>query len=217
MQILHVSTSLSYSVKSVEDFQGKGMEFSFFTHSFRLHSRPPLSKEFEVSLKNLPSTFHHKNTSAFQQFISVYGTHFIRRVHLGGRVHSITAIRTCEASMSKLSVNTVSTCLSTEASGTIGGITVSAAAGFCKKKGKSLKSGATFGQAFSDRTTEVLGGDGDVGDILFNPNGVAGYKKWLKSLKTVPGVVSYQISPLHLLVRNKYIFNFFAPNIICLV
>lgn len=179
----------------------------FFTYSFRLHSRPQLSKEFEVSLRNLPSTYSHKNTSAFRQFISVYGTHFIRRVQLGGRVHSVTAIRTCQASMSKMSVHTVSNCLSVEASATMKGITVSAASGFCHAKSKSLKTGSTFSQAFSDRTTEVLGGDGDVGDLLFTPNNVAGYKKWLLSLRRVPGVVSYQISPLHMLVRNKFRAN----------
>ncbi|KAM3597978.1 uncharacterized protein V6R79_012003 [Siganus canaliculatus] len=190
--------------------RGRKDKFSFTTldtmckyYTFRLHSQPPLSKEFEGSLKSLPSTFDHRNTSAFRQFISVYGTHFIRRVHLGGRVHSITAIRTCEASMKKLSVHTVSTCLTVEASATIKGVSVNAATSFCRDKSKSLSKGATFSQAFSDRTTEVLGGDGDVGDLLFNPNGVAGYKKWLGSLKTVPGVVSYQISPLHLLVTDN--------------
>lgn len=154
-------------------------------------------------MKNLPSTYDHKNTSAFRQFISVYGTHFIRRVHLGGHVHSITAIRTCEAAMSKMSVHTVSNCLSVEANAVIKGVRVSAESSFCHAKSKSLKTGSTFSQAFSDRTTEVLGGDGDVGDIMFSPNSAAGYKKWLSSLRRVPGVVSYQISPLHLLVRNK--------------
>lgn len=173
--------------------------------SFRLHSRPPLSKEFEVSLKNLPSTYHHKNTSAFRQFISIYGTHFIRQVHLGGRVHSITAIRTCEAAMSKMSVHTVSNCLSVEAHATIKGITPSAASSFCHAKSRNLTTGATFKQAFSDRTTEVLGGDGNMGDVLFNPQGVTGFEKWLHSLKRVPGVVSYEISPLHLLVRRPLV------------
>lgn len=170
--------------------------------SFRLHSHPPLSQEFQASLKNLPSTFDHKNTSAFRQFIAIYGTHFIRRVHLGGKIHSMTAIRTCQASMQKMSLHTVSNCLSVEASSTIMAITLSAETKFCKDKSKTLKTGATFSQAFSDRTIEVMGGDGDIGDILFNPKGAAGYKKWLRSLKSVPGVVSFQLSPLHLLVRT---------------
>lgn len=156
-----------------------------------------------MSLKDLPSTYDHKNTSAFRQFISVYGTHFIRRVHLGGRVNSMTAIRTCQASISKMSVHTVSNCLSVEAEATIKGVTVSAASKFCRSKSKSLKTGATFRQAFSDRTTDVLGGDEGVGDILFQSNGVVAFKKWLISLKRVPGLVWYQISPLHLLVKSR--------------
>lgn len=104
--------------------------------------------------------------------------------------------------MRKMSLHTVSNCLSVEASGTIKGITLSAETKFCKDKSKTLKTGATFSQAFSDRTIEVMGGDGDIGDILFNPKGAAGYKKWLRSLKSVPGVVSFQLSPLHLLVRT---------------
>lgn len=156
-----------------------------------------------MSLKDLPSTYDHKNTSAFRQFISVYGTHFIRRVHLGGRVNSMTAIRTCQASISKMSVHTVSNCLSVEAKATIKGVTVSAASKFCRSKSKSLKTGATFRQAFSDRTTDVLGGDEGVGDILFQSNGVVAFKKWLISLKRVPGLVWYQISPLHLLVKSR--------------
>lgn len=154
-----------------------------------------------MSLKNLPSTYDHRNTSAFAQFIAVYGTHFIRRVHLGGRVNSMTAVRTCQASISKLSVQTISDCLSVEAEGSIHGVKISAASKFCRSKRNRLQNGATFRQAFSDRTTEVLGGDEGVGDILFKPNGEAGFKKWLGSLKRVPGLVSYQISPLHLLVR----------------
>lgn len=151
------------------------------------------------SLKNLPSTYSHKN-AAFKQFMSVYGTHFIRRVHLGGRVNSITAIRTCQASMSHMSIQTISNCLSVEAQAIIKGVTVSAASKFCHSKSRSLKTGATFRQAFSDRKTDVLGGDGDVGDVLFDPHGAAGFKKWLGSLKRVPGLVWYQLSPLHLLV-----------------
>ncbi|KAM6965960.1 perforin-1.3 [Tautogolabrus adspersus] len=204
----HSSTSNFAESRSRKD------KFSFTTHNFnckyytfRLHSRPPLSKEFEDSLKNLPSTHHHKNTSAFKQFIGIYGTHFIRRVQLGGRVNSITAIRTCEASMSKMSAHSVSNCLSVEANAVIKGISVNAETKFCKAKSKSLKTGATFSQAFSDRTTDVLGGDGDVGDIMFSPNSAAGYKKWLSSLKRVPGVVSYQISPLHLLVPDNPILQ----------
>lgn len=208
------SSSFAESRSRKDKFSFTSHDFQCKYYTFRLHSRPPLSKEFEVSLKNLPSTHHHLNTSAFKQFISVYGTHFIRRVQLGGRVNSITAIRTCEAAIHQLSTRTVSNCLSVEARANILGASAGAETKFCRSRGKRLSSGSTFSQAFSDRTTEVLGGDGDVGDILFAPNGAAGYKKWLSSLKAVPGVVSYQISPLHLLVTENPVLQTSLRNAI---
>uniref|UniRef100_UPI003AAE4D6C perforin-1.3 n=1 Tax=Centroberyx gerrardi TaxID=166262 RepID=UPI003AAE4D6C len=201
------SSSFATSHSKKDKFSFTSHEFKCKYYTFRLHSRPPLSKEFEVSLKNLPTTYDHKNTSAYRQFISVYGTHFIRRVQLGGRVHSTTAVRTCQASMSRLSVHTVSNCLSVEASATIKGVTISPSVSYCKSQSKKLKTGSSFSAAFSDRVTEILGGDGDVGDLLFNPNGKEGYKKWLRSLKRVPGVVSYQLSSLHLLVTDNPILR----------
>uniref|UniRef100_A0A667WBF8 Perforin 1.3 n=1 Tax=Myripristis murdjan TaxID=586833 RepID=A0A667WBF8_9TELE len=197
------SSRFASSHTKQDKFSFTSHEFKCKYYTFRLHSTPPLSTEFEEALKNLPSTYDHKNTTAYRQFIGIYGTHFIRRVQLGGRVHATTAIQTCRAAMSKLSMHTVKNCLSVEARATIHGITPSASSSFCKSQAKKLKTGNSFSGAFSDRVTEVLGGDGDVGDLLFDSNNKVGYKKWLKSLKTVPGVVSYQLSPLHTLVRHK--------------
>ncbi|KAM6957723.1 perforin-1.3 [Aplochiton taeniatus] len=200
----HSSSSSFATKRSSKD------KYSFTSHSinckyytFRLHSNPPLSKEFDESLKNLPSTFSHKNHSAYDQFIAVYGTHFIRRVHLGGRVHSTTAIATCKASLTGVSMETISNCLTVEASATIKGVEISGSTGFCKDRSKKLKKSQSFSAMFSDRSTEVLGGDGDVGDLLFSPESKNSYKKWLSSLKKLPGVVSYDLSSLHLLVKDN--------------
>ncbi|KAJ0058538.1 hypothetical protein NL108_016629, partial [Boleophthalmus pectinirostris] len=188
----------------------KSDKFSFIRHkvsceyyTFRVHARPPLTKEFEESLQHLPSTLQLHNNSAFQQFIALYGTHYMRRVTLGGQVHSLTAVRTCQSSMNKLSTRTISNCLSAEVGAVIKGIKVSAASSFCKAQGKKLGHGQTFSGAFSDRTVEVMGGDSSVGGVLFDPHGAAAYQKWLGSLRTLPGVVQYHLSPLHLLVRGN--------------
>lgn len=201
--------SYSSSTKFAES-RSKKDKFSFLTHLFQceyyslhLRSSPPLSEDFLMSLQNLPSTHYHRNTSAFQRFISTYGTHYIRGVTLGGRLHSMTAIRTCEAAMSAVSVHTVSACLSVEASFTIGFISSENSVSFCKEQRKSLKHASAFSRAFNDRISSVSGGDGDVGDVLFGSGGAAAYLKWLKSLKRVPGVVSYWISPLHTLVTDN--------------
>ncbi len=104
--------------------------------------------------------------------------------------------------MKGLSVHDVSNCLSAEASGVIKGVKVSGQASYCKSKQKQLERGNSFSGSFSDRVTEILGGNGEQQDILFNPSNVNGYDVWLKSLKKIPGVVSYTLSSLHMLVKN---------------
>ncbi|KAM9744840.1 perforin-1.3 [Menidia menidia] len=198
-----VSSKFAETRSRTDKFSFTSLDLQCKYYSFRLHSRPPLSKEFAESLRSLPSAFDNSSKPNFAHFFSVYGTHYIRRVQLGGRVHSLTAIRTCQASMSRLSVQTVSSCLSSEASATVKGVQAKASLEFCRDRSKRLKTGGTFSQAFSDRMTRVLGGDGQIGDVLFSPKGHAGYKKWISSLTRIPGVVSYQINPLHMLVRNN--------------
>ncbi|KAL0166927.1 hypothetical protein M9458_038771, partial [Cirrhinus mrigala] len=166
---------------------------------FRLHAHPPLTKEFMGSITALPAKFDSSSEGAYNHFISIYGTHFLRRVDLGGRVHSTTAVKTCQVSMKGLTVHDVSNCLSAEASAVIKGVKVSGQASYCKGKQQKLERGNSFSGSFSDRVTEILGGNGEQQDILFSPSNVSGYGVWLRSLKKIPGVVSYTLSSLHML------------------
>ncbi|XP_010872995.1 perforin-1.3 [Esox lucius] len=197
------SATFAKGLSTKDKFAFTSHEFKCKYYMFRIRNNPQLSEEFELALKNLPSTHSKKNDPAFLKFISIYGTHYIRTVHLGGKVHSTSAIRTCQTAMSGLSIHSVSNCLGVEASGTIKGVTLSAETRFCKEQSKKLKTGQSFSATFSDRVTEVEGGDGEVADILFNPDKKNGYETWLKSLKKSPGVVSYQLSSLHFLVTEN--------------
>ena len=96
-------------------------------------------------------------------------------------MHSTTAIRTCQVSMTGLSVQDVGNCLSVEASATIKGVKVDAQTSYCKNKGKKLQNSNSFSGSFSDRVTEVLGGDGSHSDLLFAPDKQHGYTAWLKT------------------------------------
>ncbi|XP_021480392.1 perforin-1.3 isoform X1 [Oncorhynchus mykiss] len=204
----HSKTAMFARGHSTNDkFSFTSHEFKCEYYTFRIRTQPPLSQEFQDSLKNLPSTYTHKTNPAYSQFISIYGTHYIRNVHLGGRVHSTTAIRTCKMAMSGLSLHSVSNCLGVEASGTIKGVTISAETKYCKSLSNKLKTGVSFGATFSDRVTEVQGGNVEVEDILFSPDKKSGYKTWLKTLNKVPGVVSYQLSSLHFLARGNPILK----------
>ncbi|MBN3307234.1 PERF protein, partial [Amia calva] len=174
-------------------------------YSFRLKDQPPLNSEFLKTLNSLPRTYNSQTATKFQHFIETYGTHYIHKVRLGGRVQSITAMRTCEAAMKGVTVHDIKNCLSVEATATIKGVTANAMSEFCRKTSKKLERGKTFHSTFSDRKTEVIGGLSSVHDLLFSPEGPAAYKKWMDSLKTHPDIVSYSLKPLHLLVRGNNI------------
>nr|XP_055075887.1 perforin-1.3 [Misgurnus anguillicaudatus] len=196
------SARFAQSHASKDKFSYTSHTFSCSYYTFRLHARPPLTKEFNGSIKALPAQFNSKSEAAYNHFISIYGTHFLRRVSLGGSVKSTTAVRTCKVAMTGLSVNDVSNCLSVEASGVIKGVQLKAQTEFCKAKQKKLERSHSFSASFSDRVTEMTGGNGKHHDILFTPNNKSGYGPWLESLKTIPGVVSYTLSSLHMLVTH---------------
>ncbi|MBN3307652.1 PERF protein, partial [Amia calva] len=153
-------------------------------YSFHLKDQPPLNSEFLNTLHSLPKEYTSKTATKFQNFISTYGTHYIRQVELGGRVHSITALRTCESAMKGVRVNEINDCLRNEALDVVTG-----------QPNKKLSD-------FSDRKTEVIGGLPGVHDI-FSEGGSAEYTKWMNSLKTHPGIVSYDLRPLHMLVQEN--------------
>ncbi|XP_062841207.1 perforin-1.3 [Trichomycterus rosablanca] len=203
-----VGGTLSKSSKFAQEHSTKDKyfytshKFSCSYYSLRVRTNPPLTKEFLGSIQALPQAFNNQSKPAFQHFISVYGTHFLRQVNLGGLVHSTTAVRTCEVSMKGLSVHDIGICLSREASANIEGVEVKGQASFCHQRSKKLERGKNFSGSFMDRVTKVLGGAGGNADLLFSPGKQNGYAAWLKELKTSPGVVSYRLLSLHMLVKN---------------
>ncbi|KAG1946764.1 perforin-1 [Pimephales promelas] len=199
---LSVSARFAKTHSAQDKYSFTGHTFSCRYYTFRLQASPPLTKEFASSISSLPAKFDSKSEDAYNHFISIYGTHFLRRVDLGGHVESTTAVKTCQISMSGLTVHDVSICLSKEASAVVEGVNVSAQANFCAGRQKRLENKSSFSGYFSDRVTKILGGNGEQQDILFNPSVNNGYGVWLKSLKKIPGVVSYTLSSLHMLVKN---------------
>ncbi|XP_047664298.1 perforin-1.3 [Tachysurus fulvidraco] len=196
------SSTFARSHASQDKYFYTNHEFSCSYYTLRVKIQPPLSKEFLDSVKALPMSYKSQTESAYHHFLSIFGTHYLRQVNLGGRVQTITAVRTCQIAMKGLSVRDVSNCLSAEASAVIQGVEVKGQASYCKSKSNKLENKSGFSASFSDRVTEVFGGNGGSADLLFSPDKQHGYDAWMKTLQTIPGVVSYRLSPLHLLVRN---------------
>ncbi|XP_053183178.1 perforin-1-like [Scomber japonicus] len=192
---------------------GKSKEdhYSFFRHSvdcnfyrYRLAAKPPLSSEFESAVSSLPS-YSSKTEPLYRNLINRFGTHYITQVSLGGEIKTVTALRTCQATMNGLSETEVKDCLSVEASAAFAHPNSNKPMiQHCEAKKKKL-SIPSFSSMFNERTTEVIGGNLVGDDVLFQgQSGPSVYNTWLNSLKETPDVVRYNIKPLHTILPSGH-------------
>lgn len=159
-------------------------------------TKPRLSHDFLLAVDSLPA-YSHNTEESYRHVINTYGTHCFSQVRLGGEIKAFTSIRTCKASLSGVSATEVSDCLSVEASVSFGNsASVNAMNKHCQAKKSKLSHGQSFSGTFNERETEVIGGNINGADILFERDPSV-YKDWLNSLKTVPDVVNYKLKPLH--------------------
>ncbi|XP_071361761.1 perforin-1-like [Trachinotus anak] len=203
----------SHSKESIFGMQkSKQDRYTFFRHSvycnfyrYRLAANPPLSHEFGSAVNSLPS-YSCKTKPLYRNVIDTYGTHYITQVLLGGEMKAITSIKTCEATMNGLSETEVRDCLSVEASaGFAGTASINAMKKHCQQKRKKLGSGRGFSSMFSERNTEVIGGNINGADILFQgQSNPSVYNNWLNSLKNIPDVVRYNLKPLHTILPSGH-------------
>ncbi|XP_062287166.1 perforin-1-like [Scomber scombrus] len=185
---------------------------SFLRHSvhcnfyrYRLATEPPLSHEFESAVSSLPS-YSRKAEALYRNLIDTYGTHYITQVSLGGEIKSVTSVRTCKATMNGLSETEVKDCLSVEASATFAQTaSIKAMYEHCQQKKKKLGSDESFSSSFNERTTEVIGGNINGADILFEgQSDPSVYNAWLDSLKETPDVVKYNLKALHTILPSGH-------------
>ncbi|XP_073206619.1 perforin-1-like [Lepidochelys kempii] len=181
-------------------------KYSFVSHEvscgyyrFRVSEMPPLTSHFTLALENLPDQYDSKSKLEYQQLISNYGTHYLSQLQLGGRARDVTAVRVCEAAMSSLTDDEIKDCLSMEAAVSIGMGSVKGGSSKCEeKKGKVQRS---FHETYQERHVEVEGGESTT-DVLFSGSDAEVFSAWKESLKASPGLVSYSLHPIHMLVEQ---------------
>ncbi|KAG7219050.1 hypothetical protein INR49_007159 [Caranx melampygus] len=192
--------------------KSKQDRYNFFRHSvycnfygYRLAANPRLSHEFGSVVNSLPP-YSCKTEHSYYNVINTYGTHYITQVFLGGEMKAVTAIKTCMATMNSMSATDVNDCLSVEASaGFASTARIKVMNKRCQQKRKKLGHGQTFSSMFHERNTEVIGGNINGADILFQgQSNPSVYKNWINSLKTIPDVVRYNLKPLHTILPKGH-------------
>ncbi|XP_054850885.1 perforin-1-like [Eublepharis macularius] len=210
-----VQVSLAGSHSKMADFSidksGKD-KYSFATHElscifykFRIGHHQPLTQHFKRALKVLPQKYHRASQLEYHQFIETYGTHFITKLHLGGHVRDVTAIRECETVLDGLSAEEVKDCLSVEAAASIGAgkVKMDAAYQKCEEMRNKQSFKGNFHQRYTERHTEIVGGNSHA-DLLFSDDLTKeAFQEWLEGLKNMPGLVSYSLAPIHTLVAKE--------------
>ncbi|OCT59068.1 perforin-1 [Xenopus laevis] len=178
-----------------------------FYYSFRLIYNPPLSKDFQRELKDLPKIYDTSTQEKFYRFIRVYGTHYISQAEVGGQVSEVTAIKTCQSTMDGLSLDELKDCLSMEASASVTGkMEANAEAKTCKEMSQKATHGESFHKTFNERDWQISGGKVTFDLLSFDVSkdgNTAAFGEWMESLKTHPDIVTYSLESIHNLVRFK--------------
>ncbi|KAF5894982.1 perforin-1-like, partial [Clarias magur] len=133
--------------------------FSFTSHSvscgyysYRVSNKPIIHPEFKEALSHLPKQYSAQFKPRFYKLIDNFGTHYITKVTLGGKVHSVTSIRQCQTSLQGLSVDEVKTCLDVEATASVmGKATSNVNAKHCDEAKDKTESKNSFSSNFNDR------------------------------------------------------------------
>nr|XP_033799965.1 perforin-1-like [Geotrypetes seraphini] len=211
---VNIQTKMAGSHSQLAEFsmqKSRQDKYSFMSHEiscmyyrYRVSNKPYLTSHFLYTLRNLPVVYNEMTKPNYLHVIDTYGTHYITQLFLGGKVRDVTAIKTCESSMEGITVDEVKDCLSVEASVTVmtkGKIT----GGFstCEKLKKKKNFKGSFHEKYSERQSEVDGGEATA-DLLFaKEQDSEMFGEWMESLKTIPGIISFSLKPIHTLVRFK--------------
>ncbi|KAI4875355.1 hypothetical protein NFI96_022840 [Prochilodus magdalenae] len=175
-------------------------------YSYRVSSKPTLHPEFKRSVSQLPKQYNAQFKPRFYKLIDNFGTHFITKVTLGGKVNSVTSIRQCQAALQGLSADEVKKCLDVEASVSVmGKANAKADTKHCDEIKSKTESKGSFSSNFNDRwLTEIFGGHTTEPELLFSADKDPGaYKEWLSSVPQQPDVISYSLDSLHELLPTK--------------
>ncbi|XP_067441296.1 perforin-1-like isoform X2 [Thunnus thynnus] len=171
-------------------------------YSYRVSGTPPLSPKFSEDLKSLPNFYNSKTKSQYKKLIDTYGTHYIHKVYLGGRLMRIAAARTCLSTLNELSSNEVHSCLSQGFSVGLGKTSASAISRICSKVLRNQDFVASSYELYQDYT-EVLGGTQWSGVFSLIRDDSLGYLNWINSLKDRPDIVGYSLRPMYELMLNE--------------
>uniref|UniRef100_A0A096M2H2 MACPF domain-containing protein n=1 Tax=Poecilia formosa TaxID=48698 RepID=A0A096M2H2_POEFO len=172
-------------------------------YGFILSNTPSLSFKFKKQLDLLPPHYNSSTKNEYTKLIDIYGTHYFRKVNLGGRLRRLISSRSCLSSMNGLTSNETHNCLSMGVAVGLGKVKLSSVPNSCISVLKNQDVATNFSSGLHQHFTEMSGGNGWLGKFSIFQNDSMGFMNWQKSLKEHPDVVSHSLRPLYQLVPSR--------------
>lgn len=170
---------------------------------FHIQANPPINEHFKADVQRLPDKYNSTSKPAYRHLIGAYGTHVISAVDLGGRLRSLMAVPQCEMMLTGLTASEIHGCLSLQLGFTIGAGEVHGTPDFrtCQM-GKIKEFMDKFSEVGKVRHTETVGGNNSV-SMFAGKEHTKEYIKWMETVKSLPGLIAYQLDPIHTLVDGQ--------------
>lgn len=182
------------STRVTEDKFAFSIHSSSCTHyTYRVSDTPPLSREFKNDVSRLPSFYNSSTEAEYRRLINTYGTHYVRQSSLGGQLRRLTAVRTCLSSLNGLSTSESHSCLTTGINVGLGKLQASASHKRCTNFLQNNDVATSDNSGMHLHHTEVVGGNGWMGEFSLLHNDSHLYNTWLQSIKDSPDIMQYSL------------------------
>ncbi|NXS62582.1 PERF protein, partial [Brachypteracias leptosomus] len=166
----------------------------------RISPTARVSPHFLRAVRSLPPTFTPSTSPDYGELLAAYGTHVVTGARLGGRLRSLTTVRSCRAAMTGTGAQEVADCLGVEISVSKGFLRAGAKTHACRRAREANLANESFNQVFNERLVEVEGGK-EQGDLLYGRP--EAFTTWLRGLPALPALVDADVRPLHLLLPRR--------------
>lgn len=149
----------------------------------------------------LPERYDLNSKQRYQELISLFGTHFITELDLGAAFRFLTAIPLCRIQLENISASQISKCLEIQLGYIIGFDEVTKEPDFpmCRDTIKKL----TGLWLYNEQEIYFHGGSINSRLDFINTRFWNEPREWLESVKSEPGLFSYSVEPIHILVDQN--------------
>lgn len=181
------------------------MELKCQLYDARLGMAPTgFSSSFTAYLQSLPNVFSAATKHQFDNFISLFGTHVVQSVSLGGHLRHFVSINGCARTLTGMTASETQNCLKVEASLKYK-TDLSASYDRCKTSSGKTSGQDVYKQLYRSEFTEWAGGDAN--SFATSASTPADFENWSEALKRNPARITETLLSIPALLEHAAILG----------